>query len=94
MDMEAQLETTEKINRAVKLLKEASSESLDDTQASVMEKFNYAKEKAASKATEMKKQAIGQAKAINDKAKETPWKFIGGAAVIAGTLGYIFGKKK
>lgn len=55
------------------------------------------KEKAAERLSELKERALERgkvvAKTVDSSAHENPWYFIGGAAVVAGVLGFMMGRK-
>ncbi len=86
--------TAKKINKALKLLDSIESEEVDTLQDKLMSKYDSAKEQISQKANEVNAGLIYGAKRVDKSAHDRPWKFIGGAAVLAAAAGFLLGSRR
>lgn len=87
-------DTNKKINKAVRLLKEASHSEVSNVQDKLTNTYMNTKMKVTETASELSDKVKKNAELVDNKVKKNPWTFIGAAALVGSSVGFFAGRRK
>ncbi|MDA9189530.1 hypothetical protein N9O57_00970 [bacterium] len=92
--MKTSTNTSKKINKAVELLKDASSTEVAKVQDDVINGLAQAKTKFVDTAQGLNETIRANAAVVDKKVHKNPWVFVGSAALVGSIVGFFAGKRK
>ena len=92
--MQETQQATKKISKAINLLEEVTNDQANQIQTSVMETLSNSKERATQALQDFSSSTQKQARMIDSKVRENPWRSIGIGAAAGAVLGFVLGRNK
>lgn len=92
--MQMNHQAIKKIDKAVRLLKEASYDEADDVKNSFHDRYEEVKESFFTKASGIGEKVKKNALSVDREVKKKPWRYIGAAALAGSFLGFLCSKKR